>query len=303
MDSLPGNLKGIATLAISDAKQLQGRLQVLHQAHHAFSVAPILQKKTDNLDSERLYHNLYQDIIAQQEFWFDKVFSSNMPIHFTEWTVGILGTLATIRRQREDLKGCLEVMPLYTRVITTYQTHVYSTAGTAGDKECCRVLTYKYNLIGINANSQAGNKDASVKHFRDAVTFEIEEGYDWDAQNFAFLIAPFAGGENHMTMQVLKKVTDTQIWSKLSVNAQSKCGLASGTLDIKLLICDGCGQEEEMHGDFLCCGACKKKDKKASYCSKDCQKKHWKQIHKNDCKKKRVAAKWTTIRSSRWPTF
>jgi hypothetical protein len=41
-----------------------------------------------------------------------------------------------------------------------------------------------------------------------------------------------------------------------------------------------------MHGDFLCCGACKKKDKKASYCSKDCQKKHWKQIHKNDCKKK-----------------
>lgn len=45
--------------------------------------------------------------------------------------------------------------------------------------------------------------------------------------------------------------------------------------------CDNCGEQEETQGDFKDCGACHK----ACYCSKACQRKHWK-VHKKECQAK-----------------
>lgn len=43
--------------------------------------------------------------------------------------------------------------------------------------------------------------------------------------------------------------------------------------------CDGCGAKEKLDDKLKCCVACKK----ALYCNKECQKKHW-WIHKKYCK-------------------
>ena len=44
--------------------------------------------------------------------------------------------------------------------------------------------------------------------------------------------------------------------------------------------CGSCQTQEQFRGDFSLCSRCKK----VAYCSKDCQKSHWKQ-HKKECAK------------------
>jgi MYND finger len=80
-----------------------------------------------------------------------------------------------------------------------------------------------------------------------------------------------------MSKKKLKKATNDQIWSYLSLAPS----LTLCEDKIIMLLCDGCGAQEEMHGDFLCCSACE--NDKACYCSKECQRAHWKQIHKHEC--------------------
>ena len=67
---------------------------------------------------------------------------------------------------------CLDILDVDVRILIK----VYQLMTTDADvRECCRLLMYKYNSICINANNPAGNKkDATVRAYRDAVTFEMQ---------------------------------------------------------------------------------------------------------------------------------
>jgi hypothetical protein len=60
-----------------------------------------------------------------------------------------------------------------------------------------------------------------------------------------------------------------------TLNARSKVGLV-------VIACGGCGVERNADVKFFTCSQCLE----AKYCSKECQKKHWKRGHKLDCVKR-----------------
>lgn len=80
------------------------RLLVLHEAHQTFWL------KKRNLHYERPYVNLYEDILACKDVWFEGLFSQDGNCVYAERCIGILGSLATIHRQRGDLTKTEEVL-------------------------------------------------------------------------------------------------------------------------------------------------------------------------------------------------
>lgn len=226
-----GILKVTMMGPVDDGDDWVKRLEVLYEAHNAFALAPMMGKSS-NLDSERLYYTLYQDILQHQDVWFGGIFMDEESIHHAEQCCGILGTLATIRRQRGDVACCLEIFDTcYTRVLQAYQRLVDSEAGTAGDRTCCRALMDKSHLIATNAHSQTGNKQAAVQHFRALVKYEIEENYELDRQAYAFLIRKFVHSGHCMSKAKLAKVSDDQIWSVLSMVTPPPPSLCSFVMD------------------------------------------------------------------------
>ena len=260
------------------------RMEYLRKAYNAFS-GPAEGRTKPNLQEERAYLEFYRDLPRQPEFWFRRIFAEGVPMShvFCEWTVGILGTLATIRRQRGDVAKCLEVLQLDERVLRQYQKL------TSTDEQLCRNpaatrcvagLTYKYNLIASNAHQQAGNKEECLKAFRAAARYEIEQKYSWDRQNLVCMIRSRADvmGKDYMSVDFLDQTPDDYIWSMLMAALQLS-GDTRPSKTVEPWICDGCGDEEESCGDYKRCKSCRR----AYYCTRDCQVKHWK-VHKTECK-------------------
>ena len=224
-----------------------------------------------NTNFESVYYDLYVEITENEDFWFSKAFPRGP--EFSEWTVGILGTLATIRRQRGHVEKCLEILELDKRILDIYTNMLGTEAG---------LLTYKYNLIAVNANVQMKNKDAALKAFREAVTYEIEQNYSFDQQNLGWMLTDPGNVEceDYMTIEFLNNTSDDRIWSYMILGQEFNSSAATPSLPVEPWICDGCGSVESFCGDFKGCSGCKK----AKYCSKPCQTKHWKLFHKFECK-------------------
>jgi len=249
-------------------------MEKLLQAHRIF-VDPAI-----NTDQERPYHVLYEDIRQHEAFWFERVFCEQVGPVPAEWTLGILGMLATIRHDRCDVAKCLEILELDERVLSAYRDLVND--NDPEDVACLRALTYKYNLIEIYANKSARNKQACLKAFRAAARYEIEEGYDIEQQRFAFMLTFRDVTQNHMTFKFLDETPDDFVWTQMMARLQmSSSRPTRSPLRVEPWLCDGCGAREEMCGDFQRCGACKN----AYYCTKTCQREHWR-LHKPDCRKK-----------------
>lgn len=244
-------------------------LKKLTDARNAF-MRMVTGNRNAQKAQERVYSDLYEDIMANETFWFSQVFSRSSDL--CEWTVGILGTQALIRRQWGDTRRCLEVLALDKRVLTLYQR--IANYNKPPERSCVRNLTYKYNLIVVNANTQMGNKAPAVEAFRDAVKYVIEESYSFDQQQLGFMLRRLDNTStgDYMTMECLNSTSDDFIWSTLM------CGLeyataADGTTNprVEPWICDNCGAVEELCGDFKSCPACKIAE-------------HWKRFHKAECK-------------------
>jgi len=259
-------------------EEVKKHLDFLMKAHQV-GVGAMYGKS--NTDQERVFWRYYQDIVQHEEWWFEHIFCRAAGSEFSEWTCGILGLLATIRRQRGDVKTCLEILVPYERVLHVYDDLVDHRVADA--ERCFRNLRYKFHLIATNANQEAKQKDACLRSFRAAVEYEIEERYTFDQQQLAWFLQSRVPGANYMTKRFLRNTTDDFIWSQLMAavaHSAHGAGPKKSTLRVDPWICDGCGEKEEMCGDFMRCTACKK----AFYCNRDCQVKHWK-LHKPDCKK------------------
>lgn len=296
MQQLPEGFDPVYFLRVSSAiatlerdRDTAARMECLRKAFNVFSGSSGRGNRS-NMEEERVYMELYLDILGHQGLWFRRIYAEGVPMSyvFCEWTVGILGTLATIRRQRGDVSKCLEVLQLDEKVLEQYQMLTATDDNLGSDPEiasCVANLTYKYNLIASNAHQQARSKEACLKAFRAGARYEIEQKYDWESQKLAHMIKARADtvGGDYMTVEFLDQTPDDYIWSCLMAALQlsESSGDMRPSKTVEPWLCDGCGDEEELCGDYKRCGSCRE----AYYCSRPCQVKHWK-LHKPHCKKK-----------------
>lgn len=198
--------------------------------------------------------------------------------------MGILGTLATILRQRGQVDECLEILELDAKVLEFYQDASYQPNTPRDQVACCGGLTYKYHTIKVNAHNQKGHKQEAVSSFKECVKYELEEKYTFQQQNWAFVL-PKTFGVNEQTQ--LESMSDDQMWQVLQM-MQSQFGGAKADLHQHVVLrqCGQCGTQEDKRGDLKTCSKCQV----TAYCSRACQKAHWKK-HKRDCCKKKSANK------------
>jgi hypothetical protein len=253
---------------------IKPRLKVLDQANMSFQVLNQLYK-TSNLENERVYRNLYQDICEYQNVWFDEIFrvDTSRPVH-CEQSNGILGTLCTILRQRGDLEGCMEIMPTYTRVLERYQQMSMRPSVDPRQVFCCISLAHKYYLIRINCGIQLQDQQMAASAFRYVVGYERMPSLQLEP-NWIYVLEAFNLD--------LKTSSDATIYNCLVMASDVKPITGSkASKGVQLRSCGHCQRKEEMLGDYKVCSRCNA----AWYCSVGCQQKDWK-AHKVFCKKKR----------------
>ena len=103
------------------------------------------------------------------------------------------------------------VFRLYRKALERYK--VLSTNSNPAQQNCCRILTYKYNLIKRNLSVQLGKPAPAVAALRALVQFELEEKYALENQNAAYLL-PTVLGKDFETQ--LETSTDAEIWNALT---------------------------------------------------------------------------------------
>lgn len=117
------------------------------------------------LSYERLYTALYNDFVEHKVVW-DALFSCVENRVFAERSSGILGTLATIYRQRVELEKCMAVMKVYQQVLWRYR-EMASEANTPDDIRCCRDLMFRYRNIDFNLCMMKNDIDNAATNLRE----------------------------------------------------------------------------------------------------------------------------------------
>ena len=239
------------------------------------------QKEARNsvMGGEKQYRELFLDMRADTNTWlqfFDEVDNSV----FAERSTGILGTYATILRQRGELIKCEETLDMAREVLTRYQRA--SVGAPPNQQFCCDVLTFKHNVIRYNLKVQQGKYEECIPIFRELATFELKHDKDFEDQMYLFMIP----GILSKPPSSLDTLRDAEILKMVMAPLQDGLKQVLGSVEesqaVQLHRCSypGCSKQEEGLGDlsFKKCRGCGM----ARYCSKECQKKDWK-AHKRVC--------------------
>ena len=258
-----------------------------------------------NFRGEKEYTELYEDMISHPELW-EELFSHREHMVIAERCTGIIGTLATLHRQRGNLAHTLEIMEVYQKTLESYSKLVQLNRDQPNfndAKACCEALRFKYNLVKFNClldqykeSVESGNGPsdatnpflkASAKYQREMIRYEIENNIDFDHQAFAFMFMVVY--QKEPTMKVLSKSTDEDLIEMTMWSIRASAEQGQFPLDrtpkqakkIALATCANCGKQEPYLNTFNQCGRCKS----VRYCGKECQATHWR-VHKKSCNPK-----------------
>jgi hypothetical protein len=194
-------------------------------------------------------------------------------------TCGILGTLATVYRQREGTfyKDCEEVLDMEDKVVLKYKTAIAGT-GARSQEQCYDTLEFKYHVLRFNTCQNQGRLKECVPYLRKLMEYELRNNMDFDHQEYLFLLTwinlqPTPACVRNLTrnqiMKLLNKMAEVEKSSAMSkMFTVEKQNLQKR---VALMKCAECGSTESAIGDYKSCSRCEK----VFYCTKSCQKDHW----------------------------
>ena len=138
-----------------------------------------------NMKGEKAYKDYYDDIVDNKTQWM-QFFEIKDHYEHAEHTCGILGTLATIYRQRGSLEQCEKVLDMDHEVLLIYERH--SIGAVPGQVYCCEGLYFKYQIIRYNLLFQTRRYDECVKILREILGYELRKKVSFEKQQWLFLV-------------------------------------------------------------------------------------------------------------------
>lgn len=248
----------------------------------------IAQGKIGIFKHERVYLEYHEDLLQNEQDWVSFFSHPENYVH-AEQTCGILGTLATIFRQRgdtESYKKCEEVLDMEKKVLGLYKVSVdaLDESERGSSIHCYNELEYKYCLIRFNLYMYTKQLDKASPYLRKCLEYEAKENISDDDQNVLFFLMMLGlqptlrNVKNLSELQLRKLIRKLHDFSKSQMDSE---GEKASRERVALVKCEGCGKTEKAIDDFKACSRCLK----VYYCSRACQKKHYK-VHKKVCNKK-----------------
>jgi hypothetical protein len=237
-------------------------------------------EKRGNMKGEKFYREYYDDIEDNTADWL-KFF--DVPDHYehAEHTCGILGTLATIYRQRGALEDCEKVLDMEGRVMARYQRSTVVNRASTATLTCCDELNFKYQIIRYNLYCQMERYDQCVMLYRELMSHELKYNLTFDQQMYLFMVAVIL--KKKPTATVVDSLTDAEVMRmvKAPMELEACTSLADRQKRKTALhscAANNCKRVEDAMAQFKPCPRCKT----AFYCGKACQKDDWKK-HKKIC--------------------
>lgn len=211
---------------------------------------------------------------------------SLIPNHIIRHTCGLLGTLATIYRQRGtdlSLKECEEVLDMEETFLLICK-EIAQLLRDMRALQCIDELEYKYNIIRFNYYLENVQNVAKCEpYFSDLLDYEVRHNIDFDNQNYLFMllsinIDPTSKNVANLTKKQRIKILNIMLEMVNKEEGQQRRGKESRRVALKK--CNGCGSVESAMDEYKACSRCRE----VCYCSRDCQMNDWK-LNKKICNK------------------
>jgi len=247
--------------------------------------------KRGNMKGELAYMRFYEGITIDDESraeWLKFLSDAEHKVD-AEHTVGILGTLATIYRQRGSLKQCEEVLNVQDDVFVSYKKSIegeakmfYGESGVEKSIWCCDTLRMKSNNIRFNLYMQTGRYEECMALYREMMHYELKYDIPYEEQLFLFMVPTVL--KKRPTRAVIDSLTDKELMRLIMKPVEMEGGInARLNVDgekqkVALSNCAMCNKVEDAMRQFKSCPRCDS----AVYCSRECQKRDWKK-HKKVC--------------------
>lgn len=185
---------------------------VKQEAMHAISERRAIEPddpetKRGNFRGEAAYRAYYDDLVADRASWM-RFFDHPLNMDHACNTCCILGTLATIYRQRGLADDCEMVLDLEADVLGRYRRAVAVPGCEAGAVQVSDGVRYKYNMLRYNVRVHAGRYEDCVRFWRELAAHELEYCFSDDDQMFLYMLEVLG---KEKTRGVLKKLTDAEV--------------------------------------------------------------------------------------------
>ncbi|KAL7540055.1 hypothetical protein ACHAXR_012328 [Thalassiosira sp. AJA248-18] len=240
---------------------------------------------------EASYKAYYDDLVENKLEWIE-FFRHPMNHQHAEHTCGILGTLATIFRQRGSYEECGNVLDMEVEVLDIFKEHSSAPGTPRAQISCCDGLGFLMNKIRYNLNNNLKQYRANIQVFRDLCSYEANYHLSHEQQNYLFMVEVVKECyDRRITASDVHALSDEECLKAIIIPITScsnspkfKRESAENRERTQLLCCgnESCKKQESAIGQFKECKLCKN----AVYCGRECQKKAWKG-HKKICGKKK----------------